>query len=360
MSAHSVPVLEIEEIEPHPNADRLEKARVRGYRIVVGKGEFRAGDWIAYIPDGSVLPEPLLEEMNLAGKLAGSKKNRVKPIRLRGELSEGLCYPVPEDRTLRGRPVALGDDVADLLGVEKYVPEVPASMSGEVRPAASLAFDVENLKAFPDVFEPGEAVEATEKLHGTFCGLGMTEEGPVAFSKGIGENRTGFVLDAEANRDNVYVQVFRRYEAALREVWEAVRSRPGEPVYVCGEIVGPKVQDLRYGLKEREFYAFDVYAGERGRGRYLSPPEFRAAVEGRFPVVPLVAAGAWGEPPWTGEGAVALTEGPSLLAERNGLEQVREGVVLRAATERPTPAGRSVLKVVNPAYLTRRKGTEYQ
>ena len=79
-------------VEPHPNADRLELAAVGGFRCVVQKGAFKNGDLAAYIPEAAVCPEWLIKELGLEGRLAGSKHNRVKAVKLRGALSQGLVY----------------------------------------------------------------------------------------------------------------------------------------------------------------------------------------------------------------------------------------------------------------------------
>ena len=104
MSTFTVPIVSVV-IEPHDNADALEIARVGDYRSVVPKGEFKSGELVAYIPEQALLPAPLLQSMGLTGKLAGSDHNRVKAIRLRGVLSQGLV--------LRARPEwSVGDNVA--------------------------------------------------------------------------------------------------------------------------------------------------------------------------------------------------------------------------------------------------------
>lgn len=78
----------------HPNADALELAQVGLYRAVVAKGAYRTGDHAVYIPEQAVLPAELIEELGLTGRLAGSKADRVKAVRLRGELSQGIvCRP---------------------------------------------------------------------------------------------------------------------------------------------------------------------------------------------------------------------------------------------------------------------------
>ena len=168
MSTFAVHVVRVA-IEPHDNADALEIARVGDYRSIVRKGQFQSGELVAYIPEQSVLPDALLDELGLRGKLAGKDGNRVKAIKLRGVLSQGLVY--------RARPGwELGQEVAALLGVSKWEPPPPpAHMSGVcygAGPDRCVKYDIENFKAYPEVLVPGEAVVFTEKIHGTWCQIG--------------------------------------------------------------------------------------------------------------------------------------------------------------------------------------------
>lgn len=88
------------EILPHPNADAIELAKVGDYLSIVRKGEFNTGDLGVYIPTSAIVPVWLLKRLGLwddekgKGKLAGKDGNRVKEVRLRGILSEGLVYSV--------------------------------------------------------------------------------------------------------------------------------------------------------------------------------------------------------------------------------------------------------------------------
>lgn len=93
MSSFKVTVERLE-IHPHPNADALELAQVGLYRAVVPKGVYKSGEYAVYIPEQAILPPALIMELGLEGRLAGREKNRVKAIRLRGELSQGIiCRP---------------------------------------------------------------------------------------------------------------------------------------------------------------------------------------------------------------------------------------------------------------------------
>ena len=94
MAEFEVNVVKIDRIEDHPNADALELAIIGGYRAIVKIGEFKAGDPVVYIPEAAIIPQYLLEDMGLEGYLAGKDKNRVKAIKLRGILSQGLVLPI--------------------------------------------------------------------------------------------------------------------------------------------------------------------------------------------------------------------------------------------------------------------------
>jgi RNA ligase (TIGR02306 family) len=254
-------------VHPHPNADALELAQVGLFRAVVAKGAYRTGDWAVYIPENALLPDALIDELGLTGRLAGSKRNRVKAIRLRGEISQGIvCRP----RALADRDLAAahgeGADFAAELGVTKWVPEIPVHMGGEVVPAPDLLrwIEVENAKRYPDVFTPGEPVVATEKIHGTACLFTLIAETGEEFASSKGHGSRNFGL-AYAE-DNLYwrsVKVHGVPEAARRIAERFGADRVG----VFGEVFGAGVQDLGYGAG----YAYDHDAEDAFSGQSYFP-----------------------------------------------------------------------------------------
>ena len=338
-------------IQPHPNADRLELAAIGGFRSVVGKGTYVDGDLAAYIPEGAVCPAWVIEELGLEGKLAGSKRNRVKAVKLRGVLSQGLVYPVRDGR-IRGQAVVEGDDVTALLELVKYEPPVPIAMQGEVVPAsgATVHYDIENIKKYPHEFQDGEPVLITEKLHGSWCCLGWhPEHGAVVTSKGMSDKGLRLLIN-DANANNLYVRAWKTHQEAFEQA-QARFAGAGQPIYVLGEVYGRGVQDLHYGEPNPAFAVFDVYVGAPGEGRYLGARELRDTLRDLFTFVPLLYEGPFSE-------AVLLehTDGATAL----GGKHVREGVVVRPVDERESVEfGRVILKNVSGDYLTRKGGTEY-
>ncbi|MFE7588098.1 RNA ligase (ATP) [Kitasatospora sp. NPDC057512] len=340
----------------HPNADALELAQVGLYRAVVAKGAYRTGDHAVYIPEQSVLPEELIEELGLTGKLAGARANRVKAVRLRGELSQGVvCRPAALADTDLAAAAERGEDFAELLGVVKWQPPVPTSMSGDVVGAPDLLpwVDIENLKRYPEAFAPGEPVVLTEKLHGSCCLVTYTAAtGEVRVSsKGIGAQGLALVEDAR----NLYWRAVRAYD--IPAVAARLAERLGaERVGIFGEVFGEGVQDLGYGASARTerpgYAAFDVSALVDGQLNWLSAAEL---LDGELPLVPELWRG-----PFDPETVLGFARGRETVSGRE--LHLREGVVVRPVTERWSPVlgGRAIAKVVSEAYLTRKGGTEYE
>ncbi|MFJ3643171.1 RNA ligase (ATP) [Streptomyces sp. NPDC090108] len=347
---------EVLTVHDHPNADALELAQVGLYRAVVAKGVYRTGDTAVYIPEQSVLPGALIEELGLTGRLAGGDGNRVRAVRLRGELSQGLvCRPDALAGVDLARAAAEGTDFAELLGITKWVPPVPPTMSGEVERAPELLpwTDIENIQRYPDIFVPGEPVVLTEKLHGSACLLTYTADGDRVrvSSKGFGARSLALREDPR----NLYWRAVRAHgvaEAAARLCERLGARRVG----IFGEVYGAGVQDLTYGADGRRatlgYAAFDVAAELDGTVRWLDAAELLA---GELPLAPVLFSGPYD--------IARVTECASGRETVSGRElHLREGVVIRPAVERysAVTGGRAIAKAVSPAYLTRKGGTEYE
>ncbi|AGS68586.1 RNA ligase (ATP) [Streptomyces collinus] len=347
---------EVLTVHDHPDADALELAQVGLYRAVVAKGAYRTGEAAVYIPEQSVLPPVLIEELGLTGRLSGAGADRVRAVRLRGELSQGIvCRPKALAGVDLARAAAEGTDFAEWLGITKWVPPIPPTMDGEVESAPDLLpwVDIENIQRYPDVFAPGEPVVLTEKLHGSACLLTYVAGADRVYvsSKGFGAKSLALREDPR----NLYWRAVRGHgvaEAAARLAERLGARRIG----VFGEVYGAGVQDLAYGADGRRetlgYAAFDVSAEIDGTVRWLDPADVLA---GELPLVPRLYAG-----PYDVERVLECASGRETVSGR-GLH-LREGVVIRPAVERysAVTGGRAIAKAVSPAYLTRKGGTEYE
>ncbi|WP_327314003.1 RNA ligase (ATP) [Streptomyces sp. NBC_01235] len=347
---------EVLTVHEHPNADALELAQVGLYRAVVAKGAYRTGEAALYIPEQSVLPAELVEELGLTGRLAGSRSDRVKAVRLRGELSQGIvCRPKALADVDLTRAAAEGTDFAERLGIVKWVPPIPPTMNGDVEAAPDLLpwVDIENIQRYPDIFEPGEPVVVTEKLHGSACLLTYVadDERVYVSSKGFGAKSLALAEDPR----NLYWRAIRGHGVA--EAASRLAARLGaRRIGVFGEVYGAGVQDLTYGADGRRdtlgYAVFDVSAEIDGTVRWLDAAEL---LDGELPLVPRLFEG-----PYDSERILDIATGRETVSGR-GLH-LREGVVIRPSVERysPVTGGRTIAKAVSGAYLTRKGGTEYE
>ena len=362
MADFKVKICQLDEVSAHPNADRLDLARIGGWQVVVGKNQHKAGELVAYIPEQSLVPEKLQQILHVEGKLAGSRKNRVKALRLRGVLSQGLILPLKESalrdpETGETKLFRIGEDAKEFLGITKYEPPIPIQMSGEVysSPLKLPRYDVENWKSDPEAILPGTPVLVTEKLHGTLCLVIFYEDQIIISSKGL----SGKDMALKESDKNLYHQSVKPYlskfKSALRGRWPKAKA-----VGVIGEIIGRKVQDLHYGLNKPEFYLFEIVLKheEQGPWEYQNFAQIKAfAKETGLNFVPFL-----GETTCPGPKEIAraeeLADGKSAISSA---KHIREGVVLRTAVEaRDQNGDRSLRKIVSGAYLTRKKGTEHR
>lgn len=353
---------------PHPNADALDLALVgppeTAYRCVIGKGQFKTGDLVAYIPEAAILPEDLIAEMGLTGKLHGSGKNRVKAVKLRGEVSQGLVWAPkegwkawfeanrPDEALIEGSEATdieafEGMDIAEPLGITKYQPVIPVHMRGKMQgdaPSFALSTDMENFKKYSDLFKNGELVYATEKVHGTQMSLIYDGKDLKVSSKGVLMRNRATLAEEPGN---LYWKAVRDH--GLEGVMQRLYAHFHTTVQLVGEVYGD-VQDLKYGCApgERRFAAFDLrLCNPDNTGTYVNSEDFFILCrEVGVETVPLIFVGAFDL-----ESIKFVTSGKTTY----GGQHIREGVVLKPAQERiDYRHGRVILKSVSDAYLTRK------
>lgn len=341
-------------IEAHTNADALEIARIGDYQSIVRKGQFKTGDLAAYIPEQALVPPDLIEEMGLTGRLAGAGKNRVKAVKLRGVLSQGLCLAAREGWIE-------GQDVTEILGITKYEPEIPPALAGNVWFATkrrTLSYDIQNIKTYPHVLQDDEVIVICEKVHGTnFCCGAVLDADPVegdiiVQSKGLGGKGLALKVHDPLNAQNLYIRASRDYD--LHRITREARDKYGVSVYIFGEVFGRGVQDLAYGADNGQaiqgFRVFDVYLRDpyEDKTRFLNDSELDSFCEEYgLTRVPVLYRG-----PYSKEILLEMTNGRETVSGA-GLH-IREGVVVRPVIERNVPPfGRVQFKSISEAYLLR-------
>lgn len=365
MSTLDVRIKTIDEIKPHPAADRLELATIGGWQVVIPKGEMVVGQPIVYFPPDTELPQEWTDRFGVTKYCSpvkssphGPNRYRIRQAKLRGEPSFGLVIGLtnglllsPNERQERQK-VAVGEDVADYFEATKYEPPVK-SQAGDAAPEHPLFVrytEIENLRNYPNLLLPGERVVVTEKLHGTNCRVGRIatlspEQDPInlenefmAGSKGLRRKDPGITVW----KDHTYW-----YPLSLPPVRELLYHLTVEEhhrqVILFGEVYGEGIQKLDYGTP-RGFRAFDLYVD----GYYLDAWLFRTLCENYgVEMVPLLGIFHWDEVHPGLEMVRAMAAGRAFSGNH-----IKEGVVVRPEKERTDPeVGRVVLKYLSDDYL---------
>ena len=366
-------IVEINSVCKTAGSDRLHNFGVHGYTVIssninqtadnFGEPRYKVGDKVAYIAIDSVITEELEKLLFPPESKITLTGRRIKILKLRGSYSQGMIVDLDELESLHPgiSILPVGSDISRLLGVKKYEPpEAPAAMKGNQvsRKKKNHFFheytDIRNLKHYTDkdVFEEGELVYVTAKLHGTSMRLGLLPSTATTlwqkikkffglFSKFeycIGSRRVQLQDKPKCHKGfyekNVYVEAFHKLK--LKDVLE-------ENVEVFGELIFLGCQkNYTYGCKEGEykFFAYDVMKN----GWYLDPEEFKAYCDSKG----LARVPDLGNVPFNLD---KLNELASTKTCLNG-QKTREGVVVKPLKDRSHPScGRVALKLVNPAFL---------
>jgi len=336
MAELKVKVVEIESVNDHPNADRLDIIKVKDmdYVIISGKGNLKAGDLAFYFPVDSVLPEKWVNEFDIAGFYFG----RIKATKLRGIFSEGLLIPVIDKYWPFSSKPKAGQDVNGVFNVTKYDPPIPVEMQGQVlRPlSASERFpSPEHFKTYSNLLVEGEEVVITEKYHGANFGVAKFRDGTIG-----SHSHNDWMIDSEENKRNLYVRIVKEYPelAAIPAL-----------VHVYGEIIG--VQDLKYGLDKGKINY--VLFGAKINDRFLNYTEFQDLCN----KYELNRANVLFRGPYTKD---KVTQYNNVDSTYPGANHMMEGVVINPVNERYSSevGGRLVLKFISEKYHLRKNGTE--
>jgi RNA ligase (TIGR02306 family) len=252
-------IRKIKHILPIEGADKIELAVIDGWQVVVKKGEYKPDDTVIYAEIDSFLPvKPeyeFLRKSSYKVMADNSEGFRLKTIRFRGQISQGLVLP------LRDIPIdtPIGTDVTDLLCIKKYEAPVPACISGETSGLISgrvCKTDQERIQNLPEYFinHVNQVFEASEKIDGTSMSC-YDDDGNVHV----------------AGHNWVYK------ESDTQTMWKTAKRLEipdrlkGLGVALQGECFGEGIQGNKYCIKGQRWLVFDIW--DLNKGRYLTPVE---------------------------------------------------------------------------------------
>lgn len=350
-------IRQINTLSPIEGADRIEVATIDGWRVVVKKGDFKAGDLCVYVEIDSILPDDNPNYDFL--KNSSGKMKRIRTIRLRGEISQGIAFPLsiltgdiivyktPEPSSTIREPrnikmvddleIELGIDLTEFLNVKKYEPEISFYLQGKCKstfPSWISKTDEERIQNLPWIIKEHSDTEfyMTEKLDGTSHTTYLTDEFGVC-------SRNMDLLESE---DNYYWQAAR----ALK-LEERMQDNNMQNFALQGEMIGPGIQGNKYALDKVTIRFFNVW--DIKEYKYLNYEDFLSTMIfldlQAVPYIGKCSLKTIGDM----EQIITYANGSSLL----NLTVPREGVVFRPLTEQRMlkGGGRLSFKAISNDFL---------
>jgi hypothetical protein len=355
-----VHVERIESVTEIPKADKIEVVQVLGWQCVAKKGDFKVGDKCIYIEIDSIVPEwPMFEFLR-------PYKFRVRTIKLRGQVSQGLCLPINREllasaenwkgwhgQGLEETYLHLGMDLTEAFKVRKYDPQgdrdaisannVPhknrwAITSKLMRFAWFRWFyfifnkgkekfpwpqwishtDETRIQNDPELYlSTKDTCYCSEKLDGQSCTIFITK-GKRFWNKPIYGVCSRNVRLAPGSAGS-WPKIHERYKAQMHQ---AFLEFP-EGFAIQGEIIGPAIQQNKYQRKDYEFYVFNVIQLNGRKLAFHSLEDFCRRFG--FIMVPVLERAF--KVNHTLPEILKYAEGNSVLS---GVTTRREGVVIRS------------------------------
>ena len=323
MTRKMATIRKIDEIRPIEGADAIEAAVVGGWVVVIKKGEFKVGDLAVYLEIDSWVPNelaPFLSKGNEPRVYNGVRGERLRTVKLRGQVSQGLLLPLSVFPHSLGFSYAtdktVGEDVSHWLGIQKWEAPIPAQLAGDVEgpfPTVIPKTDQERIQNLTEQLREWQGNtdftwEITEKLDGS----SMT-----VFVNGDTEGVCSRNWNLKETAGNTLWKVARR-EGLI----DRIRAT-GRNLALQGELIGEGIQGNSYKVTGQDFFVFDIF--DIDRGDYMTPFERRVFCDTHgIKHVPVLAKDMVIQE-WV-TGLLTMADGQSVLTPKTA----REGLVFKS------------------------------
>lgn len=323
-------IQKIKSIEPIDGADKIEKATVLGWEVVVKRGEFKPGDTVVYCEIDSVLPPK--EEFAFLEKA----KYRIRTIRLRGQISQGICFPtniLPDNFEIE-----IGKECTEELGIVKYEVPEPASLGGNAKgtfPSFIVKTDETRIQSIEGLLEKyqGQKFYIAEKLEGSSATYFLNEDRFGVCSRN---------MELEEDDKNTFWKVAKELdiENKLRNL--------GRNIAIQGELIGPSIQGNIYKLKSHTVRFFSCY--DIDKKVYLTYNEFIDIMwRLQLNTIPILSDN------YILENDIKKVVNRSIIKSNLNPDSWAEGIVVRLISDKVdfsySNSGIVSFKAINPEYL---------
>ena len=234
----------------HPNADRMSLAKVKGWTVCIKKDEYKVDDLCIYVQTDSILEEcPQYEFLR-------NKDFRIRPMKLRGVLSQGIIFPISMLKdfgvdTLIVDEQVVGTDVSKHIKASHYEKPIPTCLAGKVKghlPSFLKKTDEENIENVVDIINEltGKPYYITIKVDGSSGSFYLKD-----FVFGVCSRN----LDLKEDEVNGFWKIARTYD-----IENKLKSHfPDKNICVQGEVYGPGIQGNRLSMPNISVALFNLW-----------------------------------------------------------------------------------------------------
>jgi len=356
----------IKSLTPIPGADKIEKAEVLGWEVVVLKDQFKVGDLIIYCEIDSVLPQLSCFEF------LRPKKFRIRTIKLKSQVSQGIVFPLSTLQEVNPSfditKLKIGQDVTEELSITKYDPEDSLDNNEQEkkpwleRKLSFLAWKILGIKPVKKDSFPS-CVPKTDETRVQKMGSALWEyEGrPAYITEKLDGSSATFIYRKPANWLAKLFNKHGTFQICSRNRIVYDSRKDGQPdhylrtiaikyniheqlkklnrnIAVQGESLGPKIQSNIYKFSEHELRVFSIF--DIDTQEYVLYDELISLVkELDLPIVPIVD-----------DNAIIVNDVKYYVELSKGKSQLnpntlREGIIIRVKD------GHFSFKSISPSFL---------
>ena len=393
VSELKVSVKKIVDVKHHPNADRLDCAKVDGWEVIVPRNNFANDDLVVFIPPDAILNQNLHEFLGVTKYCADLPKidrerptsKRVKATRLRGERSYGVIVSlatlydylnkhrseifsqITDECGPWGYPtlnqfiksIKEEQDFTEHLDITKFEP-IEKCQDGDrekQNPFFHKYTSIEKWQNYTNILEEDEQVVVLSKIHGQNIRVGYLDT-PQYSGWVAGSHRIQRKEKDAHDRDSKFWLPLK--DNNLKKLITAIKEGPdNDNIIVFAELYGDGIQDMTYDCQpgEIKYRVFDISVNREYKNwQYVQ----NMCCLFDVPLVPIIYLG-----PYSSSLINAYTDGPCLVCHPDKIRSKfkgREGIVIKPTTERKSKDlpedGRVILKSVSVDYLNRKGGTD--
>lgn len=259
-----VTIRKVSSVEPIEGADKIELVKIDGWQVVSQKGTFKPGDYALFHEVDSFLDHTKPQYAFLAKnaiKWNGREGARIKTIRLRGQLSQGLALPISEFPdivdVLNNNEKALEEDFSHYVGAVKWE-KISGFLGGTARgnfPSFIPKTDEERIQNVFNKIDRNVFYQVTQKMDGSSMTV-YVKDGQFGVC-----SRNFDLVDTE---DNLFWKAAKKYD-----LQNLLLSHDIKDIAFQGELIGPSVNNNRHKLTELQFRVFNIF--DIANQKYLSP-----------------------------------------------------------------------------------------